>query len=142
MKKGNWSRNGNRRNRQTGVGMIEVLITTLVLAIGLLGVAALQGVALQGNQVAYNRTQATNVAYELADLLRSNHGRVCEDGDVSNVELWAARVAQLEAMLPGGAVSEDPAISADCLATITVTWTDDRSLEDPEQWTFTYQVQL
>lgn len=44
----------------------------LVLAIGLLGLASLQAVALRHNQGAYERTLATLQAYEMADRIRTN----------------------------------------------------------------------
>ena len=63
---------------QRGVTLIEVLITLLVLAIGLLGLAALQGFSLQASSVSYYRTQATNVVYEVADFARANRSTITE----------------------------------------------------------------
>ena len=59
-------------NRQTGFSLIEVLIAALVLSIGLVGVAGLQAMSLKNNQSAYMRTQASALAYDLADRMRSN----------------------------------------------------------------------
>ncbi len=58
--------------RQSGFTLIEVLVSVLVLAIGLVGVAALQGVSLQNTQSAFMRSQATALAYDLADRMRAN----------------------------------------------------------------------
>jgi type IV pilus assembly protein PilV len=55
-----------------GFSLMEVLIAMLVLAVGLLGVAALQANALKTNQSAYLRTQATFLAYDMIDRLRAN----------------------------------------------------------------------
>jgi type IV pilus assembly protein PilV len=52
--------------------MIEILVTVLILAIGFLGLASLQSVGLTYNQGAYYRTQATILAQDLADRIRSN----------------------------------------------------------------------
>ena len=57
---------------QSGFTLIEVLVSALILAIGLVGVAALQGVALKNNQSTYMRSQAAALAYDLADRMRSN----------------------------------------------------------------------
>lgn len=57
---------------QAGVGLLEILITLLVLSIGLLGLAALHATGLRQNHSAYLRTQATQLAYDIADRLRSN----------------------------------------------------------------------
>jgi len=59
-------------NKNTGFTLIEVLIATLVLAVGLLSLAGLQATGLKNNQSAYNRSQATQLAYELADRMRAN----------------------------------------------------------------------
>lgn len=59
-------------NRSTGFTLIEVLVAVLVLAVGLLGLAGLQATGLKNNQSAYNRSQATQLAYDLADRMRAN----------------------------------------------------------------------
>lgn len=60
------------RNTQRGVTLIEVLITAFVMAIGLLGMAALQLNGLNTNHDAYYRSQATLFATDLADRMRAN----------------------------------------------------------------------
>ncbi len=55
-----------------GFSLIEVLIALVVLAIGLLGLATLQMTSLQFNSDAYLRSQATVLAYDVADRMRSN----------------------------------------------------------------------
>ena len=59
-------------NKNTGFTLIEVLIAMLVLAVGLLGLAALQASSLRNAQSAYNRSLATELAYDLADRMRAN----------------------------------------------------------------------
>lgn len=58
--------------RQHGVGMLEILISVLVLAIGLLGLAALQSVGMKYSYQSYQRTQAVMLTYELTDRIRAN----------------------------------------------------------------------
>lgn len=60
------------RNAQSGFTLIEVLVSALILAIGLVGVAGLQAMSLKNNQSAYMRSQATALAYDLADRMRTN----------------------------------------------------------------------
>lgn len=55
-----------------GFSMIEVLITLVILSIGLLGIAGLQVVGLQSNRSAYYRSQATIIAYDMIDRMRTN----------------------------------------------------------------------
>jgi type IV pilus assembly protein PilV len=61
-----------RRARQQGFTLIEVLISTLVLTVGLLGIAAMQMVSFQTNQSAYMRSQATFLAQDILDRMRAN----------------------------------------------------------------------
>lgn len=60
---------------QRGVGLIEILISLLVLSIGLLGLAAMQTNGLKHNRNAYYRTQATILAYDIVDRMRANSGQ-------------------------------------------------------------------
>ena len=57
---------------QHGMGLIEVLIALLVLAIGMLGVAALQATALRNSQSALERSQAVIQTYSILDAMRAN----------------------------------------------------------------------
>lgn len=59
-------------NKAAGFTLIEVLIAVVLLAGGLLGLAALQAASLKNNQSAYNRSQATQLAYDMADRIRAN----------------------------------------------------------------------
>ena len=61
-----------RCSNMRGFTLIEVLVALVVMSVGLLGLAALQTNTLRFNQGAYLRTQATNLAYDLADRMRAN----------------------------------------------------------------------
>lgn len=58
--------------RNDGFSLIEVLIAVLVLSIGLLGLASLQSTTVRFNHDAYLRSQATSLAYDMADRMRAN----------------------------------------------------------------------
>lgn len=58
--------------RSRGFSLIEVLIAILVLAIGLLGFALTQTMSLRFAVGANQRTQATNLAYDIIDQMRAN----------------------------------------------------------------------
>ncbi len=57
---------------QQGVGMLEVMIAVLVLAIGILGIAALQAITLKNTGSSAARTQAAIQAYSMLDIIRSD----------------------------------------------------------------------
>lgn len=57
---------------RSGFTMVEVLVALVVLAIGLLGIAALYLNSLQSGRTAIYRTQAVNLAADLADRIRAN----------------------------------------------------------------------
>jgi type IV pilus assembly protein PilV len=67
---------------QSGIALIEVLVTVLVLAIGFLGLAGLQLTALRNNSSAYERSQATMLAYDIIDRMRANRNAAL-NGDYS-----------------------------------------------------------
>lgn len=58
--------------KEQGFTMIEILVTLFILAIGLLGLAGLLFEGMRNNQGAYLRTQASVLAYDMADRMRSN----------------------------------------------------------------------
>ena len=57
---------------QAGVGLIEILVALLVLAIGILGFVALQYRAVEATSEAINRVQAMNIARDMAERIRAN----------------------------------------------------------------------
>ena len=61
--------------RPTGFSLVEVLITTLLISIGLLGMAALQGRALSYNTDAEHRNTAAMLAGDLLELVRATPTR-------------------------------------------------------------------
>lgn len=58
--------------RQTGVGLIEILIAAAVLSIGFLGIAVLLIKSLSDNNSALIRTQASIAAYSMFDAMRTD----------------------------------------------------------------------
>ncbi len=63
-------------HRQSGVGLIEVLIAVLVLSIGFLGMAALQTKALSNNNSAMVRSIGTIASYSILDAMRVDRAGV------------------------------------------------------------------
>lgn len=63
---------GVNRSRQSGMGMIEVLVALLVLAIGLMGVLGMETRGLQSNQAGYYQSQAMFLAQDILERIRAN----------------------------------------------------------------------
>ena len=61
-----------KRPAQAGFSLIEVLVTMVILALGLLGFAGLQAHSLKSNRTALQRSYATLLAYDIIDCMRVN----------------------------------------------------------------------
>src|SRR5687768_17421752 len=55
-----------------GFTLVEVLVTVVLISVGLLGLAALQLTTLRGNHDAYARSQASILAANILDCMRTN----------------------------------------------------------------------
>jgi type IV pilus assembly protein PilV len=117
---------------QKGVGLIEVLVTMLILAVGLLGLAGLETQSLRYSHEAYLRTQTSVLAGDMIDRLRANSSialttnnynfsltdtptglaNACETAACSGANLAAYDFKQwrdeIESQLPGGGGSVTP----------------------------------
>ncbi len=65
-------------NKQKGVSMVEIIVTIVIMAIGLLGVASLQANTLKYLKGANYRSEATQAAYDISDRMRAN-GQAIKD---------------------------------------------------------------
>ena len=70
--RGNRGPRAGRRSRQSGVTLIEVMVSVLIMGIGLLGIAALQTTALRNGQSSLERSQAVIQSYAIIDAMRAN----------------------------------------------------------------------
>ncbi|MDH3316869.1 MAG: type IV pilus modification protein PilV [Gammaproteobacteria bacterium] len=107
---------------QRGFSLIEVLVALVILAVGVLGLAALQTTGLQFTHDAYIRSQATVVVYDLVERMRNNVSNansyiaaadpagICDvtaGGVTNDLNCWFETLA---AQLPQGAgsIAADP----------------------------------
>jgi type IV pilus assembly protein PilV len=75
---------------QQGVGLVEVLVALLLLAIGVVGFAALQVRAVTASSEAFQRSQAMVIARDMGERIRVNVGARSEYFLASN---WALSTA-------------------------------------------------
>jgi type IV pilus assembly protein PilV len=126
---------GRRRN---GFTLIEVLVTVIVLAIGILGLAGLQLAGMRSNFSAYQRTQAILAASDLIDRMRVGPadftGRTYTTSTPTEVDAfdrWAtALAARLPAPQSGAQGSVDCGTGNGCQAgncQIVIRWDDARA---------------
>lgn len=94
---------------QKGASLIEVLIALFLLAVGLLGVLAMQTESLKLNQQSYGSTQALFLANDAVERMRTNIMVLAKEDQSSptldqafptaNLNDWKASVVS---QLPGG----------------------------------------
>src|SRR3546814_2837565 len=73
----------NSYSRQRGVGMIEVLVSVLVLSVGLLGIALVQTRALANNNSSMGRSLATVATYSILEAIRADRANLAAYSDIS-----------------------------------------------------------
>lgn len=140
----------SRMKAQRGFTLIEVLVTVIILAIGLLGLAGLQLSGMRYTHSAYQRSQATILGNDIVDRMRVNRvsaengaydiaigaapsevscrgaGTDCSPADLAIADLFEWKQA-LAAVLPAG----DGAVQRDGGSlTVTIQWDDTRGEED------------
>lgn len=138
--------------RQSGFSLLEVMISIAVTSVGLFGLAGVQAVGLNNNHSAYQSSQATVLAYDIADRMRANASAVnsylsssmtpvyarslgAQAGCISTSGCSAAQMAQndlyewdsaLTAALPGASAS---ITLASGIYTVSINWDDNRDGE-------------
>lgn len=125
------------KRHQSGFTLVEVLVALLIVSIGLLGIAAMQSLALRNTGSSMERSQAVIQTYSYLDLLRAQRDRavlsqldmnlVCEVENLPSSQTdqrnW---LEQLHLTLGPGSCGK-----VECLGggkcTITVQWNDTRA---------------
>ncbi|CAG9176564.1 hypothetical protein LMG23992_03312 [Cupriavidus laharis] len=87
----------SRAGRSAGFSMIEVLVTVVITAIGLLGLAKMQAAALGNTHVARVRSLIALQAESLATMMQANRA------------YWAAATVPARVVMQGNAVTESGA---------------------------------
>ncbi|PNE02726.1 hypothetical protein A15D_01766 [Alcanivorax sp. MD8A] len=143
----------SRMKRQSGVGLIEVMIALLVLAIGVLGYAGMQLTALKAAEDANSRAQATLLAQDALERFLANEtamdtytdasswpkasmepgvkpadlndciNKVCTADEIAE---WDVSMLAWQAanLLPGGMIAVDECEHSDQVSCVAVSWND------------------
>lgn len=124
---------------QQGVGLIEVLVTVLLLATGLLGIASMQLRSLEQNAESLTRTQANLLAYDILERVRM----ASPVAPAPVVTPSAGDITALAgARLPGGSGSIACNVR---LCTVTINWSEgarSANAEDQQPSSFVYSTTL
>lgn len=107
-------RKKRRANRQFGITLIEVLVTLVVVAVGLLGIAGLQVSSIKLGLIAENRSNAVLYVNNILDRMRSNtadigsyaisFGAAAPTGSTQAEKDLVALKSQIATFLPDGDV--------------------------------------
>ena len=143
------------KNRCQGLTLVEILVALIILAIGLLGLATMQTSSVKFTTSAYQRTQATALAYDIVDRMRGNRlaalngdylvpfqnpvpvcGALNTAGTLVQQDLAAWRNA-MACRLPQ---STGSVTRLNDEFTITIQWDDSQGVEAPLQFSFTTQL--
>lgn len=136
IRNNNGSKSSGMLPGQKGFGLVEVLVSLLILAVGLLGLGSLQSTGLTMTSEARNRSQAVFLAEDLFERARANRSNLsayntdaaddpeCEtDFAISNAGVAADDLAEwrnaLACLLPNGNGSVD--VNGNQV-TVQVTW--------------------
>jgi type IV pilus assembly protein PilV len=68
----------SRINHQSGFTLVEGMIAAAILAVGVLGVAGMQGIALTRNVDSTELTRATNLAAEMIERIQYNRKNIAQ----------------------------------------------------------------
>jgi type IV pilus assembly protein PilV len=135
-----------------GFSMIEVMIAVLVLALGMLGIAAMQAVSLKNSQSSFERSQGVLETYSILDSMRANRPAAiigeynladwtCAAPDATTLATadLAHWIASIKANLNSTACGRIDCNSNGCL--IEVRWDDSRGTGTPGEDMRQYTVQ-
>lgn len=120
-----------------GFSLIEVLIAILIMALGMLGIAALQATSLRNAQSSYESSQAVMLTYSIIEAMRANRSSaIIGDYDLSSFTCAAPAgggvvendlrdwITNLQAGLGSSACGRIVCSSDDC--EVEVRWDDSR----------------
>lgn len=148
--------------KQVGLSLLEILITVLIMAVGSLGIAALQLTGLKYATGSYGRTQATLLAGDMLDKIRANReyakngggnyvisnftdsatsssdctSTVCTPGQLADFDAsnWIQNVSRLLVSGKGKIVLDSSTgVTGETIAEISIQWRKSATKENSQQ---------
>lgn len=75
------------KSKQTGVGLIEVMVALLLLSVAVLGYSALQGQAIKATNESFERSQSLVIMRNIAEKIHSNPSAVAAyESGINNMD--------------------------------------------------------
>lgn len=131
-----------QRLYQSGFSLLEVLITMVIIAVGLMGFASMMLNSMKNNRIAMQRSTATFYAYDIIDCMRANQldissGRYSVNfGDTNTGTTVAANdintwQTALSTLLPSG---QGKITFSGNTARVEIRWTETTSDSSTHTW--------
>lgn len=129
-------------SRQSGLTLLEIMVTLVILSLGLLGLAGLQMTGLKNTRNAYYQTVAAQVVQDLAERIKADQSGVGDDyydglfddvaiaadpskcADPTGEVDFVDRAACLVASLPGGQIRVREVSGGSNTFYVAARWTD------------------
>ena len=142
---------GVGRRAVTGMSLIEVMVSVLVLGIGLLGIAAMQSMALRGGQSSLESSQVVMATNAIIEAMRANRADAASYNGtytappsgttlaMRDLEEWMAALQGVADTNPAARTPAQPVLGTTARATIagcpnacviTLQWDDSRAGAD------------
>lgn len=103
----------------SGLSLIEILVTVVVLSIGLLGIAGMQAFGMRYSHDSYARSQATMLANELIERMHANPDAVSNGDYKSAVDALDCTSVNNDPAHPGNAAPACTGATASEFCTVT-----------------------
>jgi len=105
------------KHNQAGIGLVEVMVAVLLLAIAVLGFSALQMRAIQATDESLMRTQAMSVVRGLSESMRANSGQLATYQDVIKNGATASDCSSISKKCTAAQIATNEALAAKAAAT-------------------------
>ncbi len=130
--------------RQSGLTLLEIMVTVVILSLGLLGLAGLQITGLKNNRDAYNSAVAAQAVQDITERIKADRtemkanrydnlsdanaigadASLCNAASTDTLVIFKNRAACQLAALPGGSAWVREVTAGSNIFYVAVRWTD------------------